>query len=477
MIRIRPAAVAGSFYPDGAAALGAAVERHLHRAALASANAAGDTPARHPKLLLVPHAGYAYSGDVAASAYARLLPWRGSITRVVLLGPAHRVALHGLAAPADHAFETPLGTVRVDRAALASLSDLPQLQFSDRAHALEHSLEVQLPFLQATLGTTFTLVPLAVGDASPQDVDEVLEALWGGDETLIVVSSDLSHYLPRAIARERDSRTVQRILAFASDLRGDEACGAAVLNGALRTARRHGLKPQLLDLRNSADTAGGSGERVVGYAAISFDAASSAPRDTPDRRTDDAVLGQALLAIARSEIATALDLRAPEAPQHPDLARLRQPGASFVTLHDARGDLRGCVGHVEAVQPLQDDVRQNALAAAFSDRRFAPLSATDWPGLRVSVSVLGALQPLPACASFDEAAALLRPGVDGVLLDWQGRRGTLLPQVWAHRPEGRAFLAALLHKAGLAADFWSADIRLQRYGVTVFDEGNPSRPH
>jgi hypothetical protein len=160
--------------------------------------------------------------------------------------------VHGLAAPLAEAFETPLGRVPVDGAALAQISELPQVVVSDRPHALEHSLEVQLPFLQTVLGSDFSLLPLAVGDATPQEVDEVLERLWGGDETLIVISSDLSHFLPYAKARERDQRTAQRILAFASDLSGDEACGAMPLNGALLAARRHGLVPRLLDRLRSA---------------------------------------------------------------------------------------------------------------------------------------------------------------------------------------------------------------------------------
>lgn len=467
---IRPAAVAGSFYPGNPQLLRQAVAQHLARAPVASSAAA-----QPPKLLLVPHAGYMYSGDVAARAYALLAPLRGRVRRVVLLGPAHRVALHGLAAPRARAFETPLGTVPVDHAALSALADLPQLRFSDAAHAEEHALEVQLPFLQTVLGEGFSLVPLVVGEASPQAVEQVLERLWGGDETLIVVSSDLSHYLPYGDARLRDQQTVQRILARTPHLRGEEACGAVPLNGALRAAAQHGLQPRLLDLRNSADTGGGDPGRVVGYAAVAF-AAPPGPRPAPPEDDGAAApagsgahsaLSQALLATARAEIAGALGLAAPPAPAHP---RLREPGASFVTLHDSRGDLRGCVGQLEARGPLGEDVRHNALAAAFRDHRFTPLTVDEWAGLQVEVSVLGPLQPLPATPDPEQAAGLLRPGIDGVVLAWRGRRGTFLPQVWAGLPEPRDFLQALLRKAGLHADFWADDIQLWRYGVTVHQE-------
>jgi AmmeMemoRadiSam system protein B len=262
---VRPAAVAGMFYPADPGALVGEVQACLRDVA------AADVPraSRPPKLLVVPHAGYVYSGPVAAHAYARLAPWRSAITRVVLLGPVHRVPVRGLAAPTVSAFATPLGRVSVDVAVLDRLRALPQVVFDDRPHALEHALEVQLPFLQHLLAR-FTLVPLAVGDATPDEVAAVLDALWGGDETLVVISTDLSHYLPYAQAQARDRATVARVLAFDAAIYTDEACGAHPLNGALRVARRRGLLPRLLDLRNSGDT---TGDRrcVVGYAAIAYE--------------------------------------------------------------------------------------------------------------------------------------------------------------------------------------------------------------
>lgn len=262
MQHTRPPAVAGSFYPGQGEALGREVGALL--AAAATDEASGPVP----KALVVPHAGYIYSGPIAAAAYARLAPWRARLRRVVLLGPVHRVPVRGLALPGAAAFATPLGEVAIDQEAVAALAGLPQVVVSPAAHAHEHSLEVQLPFLQSVLAD-FRLVPLAVGDATPEEVAEVLERLWGGPETLILVSSDLSHYLPYREAQAVDRETVDRILTLDGPLIHHQACGGTPINGLLLAARRHGLRPRLLDLRNSGDTAGDR-SRVVGYAAIAF---------------------------------------------------------------------------------------------------------------------------------------------------------------------------------------------------------------
>jgi AmmeMemoRadiSam system protein B len=252
---------------------------------LAAAPRPASVDAAWPKALIVPHAGYVYSGPIAASAYARLLPGRSVIRRVVLLGPVHRVPIRGLALPGADSFVTPLGAVAVDAEAAAHLRALPQVCESEAAHSLEHSLEVQLPFLQTIL-EEFTLVPLAVGDASPSEVAEVIERVWGGPETLIVVSSDLSHYHPYDEATEIDRSTADDILSLADTLDHEQACGATPINGFALCARRHGLKPELIDLRNSGDTAGEK-SRVVGYAAFAF--ARNVPESAATRRLEETV--------------------------------------------------------------------------------------------------------------------------------------------------------------------------------------------
>jgi len=259
MDRIRPAAMAGSFYPGETSALAAEVAGYL-------ADAAACAPP--PKAIIAPHAGYMYSGAIAGSIYARLAPLAGKVERVVLAGPAHRVYVTGAAVPSSEAFASPLGAVAIDTAAIAKLRALPFVEVNDAAHAREHSLEVHLPFLQSVLGS-FSLVPIVVGDASPDEMALVFDTLWGGTETLIVVSSDLSHYLPYDSARGRDRDTARAIVALEATLVPDEACGAAPINGLLRAARRRGMKAELVDLRNSGDTAGDR-DRVVGYGAFAF---------------------------------------------------------------------------------------------------------------------------------------------------------------------------------------------------------------
>jgi len=260
MARQRYPAVAGLFYPDESAELRDAVQGLL---------AAVEPSGPPPKAIIAPHAGYVYSGPVAASAYAQVLPLASTVRRVVLLGPTHRVAFSGIAMSAADAFLTPLGAVPVDSDAFDLIADLPHVRLLEAAHAQEHSLEVQLPFLQAALAD-FKLVPLVVGEASPDVVAQVLERLWGGPETLIVVSSDLSHYHDYATARRMDLETSAQIESLSrAEIDGDHACGCRPVNGLLRAARRHGLHARLLDLRSSGDTAGPR-DRVVGYGAYAF---------------------------------------------------------------------------------------------------------------------------------------------------------------------------------------------------------------
>ena len=256
----RPPAVAGMFYPASREELAQSVRDYL-----SSADVGELQP---PKAVIAPHAGYVYSGPTAGFAFTALALRAAEIERVVILGPSHRVPVRGLALPGSLAFETPLGTVPVDEELAVRVAPLPQVEVSEPAHQLEHSLEVEIPFLQVILGE-FSILPLVVGDARPDEVAEVLDLVWGGSETAIVVSSDLSHFLSYDEACRVDRATVDRIVALEAPIRPNEACGAYPINGMLESARRLGLKAELLDLRNSGDTSGDRG-RVVGYTAISF---------------------------------------------------------------------------------------------------------------------------------------------------------------------------------------------------------------
>ncbi len=270
---VRQPAVAGLFYPADPDQLAATVRAHLD---VGSAIAPAISPtmtrtlpsAKAPKAIIAPHAGYDYSGPIAGTAFAALADASDRVRRVVLLGPAHQVRLRGLALPGAVALATPLGEVRVDPELAARVAELPQVSTNHSAHAQEHSLEVEIPFLQL-LFRDITLLPLVVGDTGPEEVAEVLDAVWGGDETRLVISSDLSHYLPYDDARSADRATAEKILAFDSTLDSNDACGVLCVNGLLSAGRDRDLSCEVLDLRNSGDTAGDR-DRVVGYGAFAF---------------------------------------------------------------------------------------------------------------------------------------------------------------------------------------------------------------
>ncbi len=453
---VRPPAVARLFYPSDERSLAEEVAAHLDQTEEAPL-APG-----FPKAVIVPHAGYVYSGPVAASAYDLLRPARGIVTRVVVLGPCHRVAVRGLALPQASAFDTPLGRIPLDCEAIASIRGLPQVVESAATHAEEHSLEVQLPFLQQVLGE-FSLVPLVVGSVAPEKVAEVLERLWGGPETLIVISSDLSHYHPYEAARRIDGATVQAILSLDAGISHEQACGATPVAGALIAAKRLGLRPQLLDCRNSGDTAG-SKDQVVGYASFAFSSGAS---------RYEAEHGRRLLRIARASLSAALGAGA-NSPgrQAADEPWLKEWRASFVTLMQGE-ELRGCVGTLEAQRPLAQDVSANACAAAFQDTRFKPLTQEEFARIDIEVSLLST----PKRLRFEDHADLvarLRPGVDGLILEYgdenADRRATYLPQVWESLPDPDRFIASLKKKAGIAQETDVRRCRVKRYTALKWRE-------
>jgi AmmeMemoRadiSam system protein B/AmmeMemoRadiSam system protein A len=402
----------------------------------------------------VPHAGYIYSGPVAARAYDAIAPARGIVKRVVLLGPVHRVPVRGLALPGVEFFDTPLGRIPVDQQAVAALKSLPQVVTSAPAHAMEHSLEVQLPFLQKALGA-FSLLPLAVGTASVEEVAAVLERLWGGSETLVVISTDMSHYHEYRTAKNIDGNTISRIAQRATDINHDEACGATPLNGLLHFSKKRDLKISLLAHGNSGDTAGGK-DRVVGYSSFALHEGAEISQQEA---------GRTLLAIARGAIESHL-LEKP-APQF-DLPWLGQAGATFITL-TKNGALRGCIGSLQAGRPLGEDVAQNALAAALRDPRFPALTREEWPEVKVEVSLLSAPKPMRFADEAD-LLAQVRPGEDGLILECDGRRATFLPQVWESLPDKRIFFRELMKKAGLPADARLGRCKVSRYRAAKWKE-------
>ncbi|MCH9276472.1 AmmeMemoRadiSam system protein B [Bifidobacterium amazonense] len=528
---IRPDAVAGSFYPSDPDELRDMIDRQLAyaRTLLHDSGFAKRLPAGAPKAVIVPHAGYVYSGTTAALAYALLERGRGTIRRAVIIGPTHRVAVRGVACPTATAFRTPLGTVPVDRdAERRALATVPSLIVNDATHAREHAVEVQVPFLQRVLGDDLAIVPLNAGDANPAEVGDVIRALWGGPETVIVISSDLSHYHPESVARALDDETIAHIAPCGKPtIRPSRACGAYPINGLLDVCPDKGMQLRFLGCSTSGDDGevaladAATGDRhadrppmndpdtpVVGYASFAAwehdpqrsesaerSAHSATLTETSDRHTDgadeagdtgDTDDGKAslpehadavLIHLARAALERYFDLAKPDDPtpadivaEHPELKRL---GASFVTLTE-HGRLRGCIGTIEAYRPLGRDIAEHAIDAATHDPRFRPVTADEYPDLRVEVSVLSAPEPMrvPSRAALER---MLEPGRDGLIIDDRyGHRATFLPQVWAELPDSHEFVGHLLRKAGLPAfyDWQDGSVSCQRYTVTAFGEAS-----
>lgn len=468
---VRPPAIAGTFYDGNPESLRRGVSADLERG-----RAARPADAPVPKAIIAPHAGHVYSGALAARAYTLLEPARDTIRRVVLVGPSHRVAFDGVALSGAESWRTPLGPVPVDLAwAQDRLSQHTEVCILDQAHAQEHCLEVHLPYLQALLAP-FSLVPLIVGRVSTDAVARMLDALWDNDETAIIISSDLSHFLDYEACRARDGATAAAIESLQPDVIGPEdACGSRPVNGLLTLARRRGLRVERIGLCNSGDTAG-SRDRVVGYGAWAFhDAigprAQAGTRGAtineidPAQATERLVRDhQALLVrLAKGGVERAVRQDTPPRVQleavPPDL---RADGAAFVTLTGAGGGLRGCIGSLAARRPLAQDVAEHGFNAARHDGRFSPVTQDELPTLRVSVSVLTPPVPLPF-RDRDDLLRRMRPGIDGLILEDQGQRGVFLPQVWDQLPEPRLFLIQLLRKAGFPETHWSEGVRLWRF--------------
>jgi AmmeMemoRadiSam system protein B/AmmeMemoRadiSam system protein A len=458
---VRPAAIAGTFYPGSARELQATVAFHLSQA--------GTIDAPVPKAIIAPHAGFIYSGPVAASAYARLKPAHDRIKRVVLLGPCHRVAVRGLAASSADAFATPLGQVPTDKEALGRILALPQVTVFDDTHVQEHSLEVHLPFLQSVLDH-FSVVPLVVGDATPDQVAEVLDILWGGPETLILISSDLSHYHGYADARRMDGATCRAIETMDLNAIGhDQACGRIPIRGLLTIAKRKGLDVATVDLRNSGDTAGPK-DRVVGYGSWVFteptgEKKAEKPQEDAFADATKRLLAEHGVTLLRTAAASILHGLSQGKPLTVDVASfpppLSSPGASFVTLK-RNGNLRGCIGSSIAHRPLIADIAENGYAAAFRDPRFPKLSAQELGDLTLSISVLSAPRPMTIK---DERDLLnqLRPHIDGLIIVDGNQRALFLPSVWESLPRPEDFLGHLKRKAGMRPDHWSASFQALRF--------------
>jgi hypothetical protein len=488
--RIRQPAVAGLFYPKDPKALAKDLDRYL-----------ADAPTNvipGVRALICPHAGYEYSGPIAARAYRQIAG--AAFDTVVILAASHYAMFDGVSVPAADAYVTPLGKVPVSSKAreMAKRSPfvlepkclLQRPQWAGMAskpiprdgeetpETWEHSVEVQVPFLQRAL-KQFEILPVVFGHATPASVAEALAPLVN-DRTLVVVSSDLSHYHPYAEARKLDQQTLNwvcetNLTALAQPSAEDRACGRMPILTLLELAKLKGWKPQLLDYRNSGDTAGDK-SRVVGYGAVAFvgSAAEQTPAKTSTSAEPQAAFNSAdrkfMLELARktlSQVTAGKPLPVPESDAVP--AACRAEKGCFVTLTKA-GDLRGCIGNIMPTGPLYLSVAENARSAALRDPRFHPVTADEAPKLHIEISVLSLPEPL-AFSSPDDLLAKLQPHRDGVVLRIGERGATFLPQVWEQLPEKTQFLSHLSAKAGCAPDAWRGkDVTVSIYHVEAFQE-------
>lgn len=452
MDTVREPAVAGTFYPNDPTTLMTMIDSYLE----------GDTGVSSaPKAIIAPHAGYVYSGPIAGKAYAQLASAKHTISRVVLLGPSHRVAFKGMAVPSATAFRTPLGDIPIDSAGIQKIMPLSNVGFLDQAHSDEHSLEVHLPFLQQVLDH-FTLIPIVVGDASKEEVSQVLDALWGGDETIIVISSDLSHYEAYDRAQELDAKTTKKIISLSPTLVGGEACGCRPVNGLLHYLKSHNLGIETIDVRNSGDTAG-SKDRVVGYGA--WRVVEPESREAKDEW--NLADRQIMLHLARSAILSPLN---GEKNFNVNLESfqpaLREERATFITIN-INNQLRGCIGSLIAHRPLPIDIAHNAQAAAFKDPRFQPLNMDEYRKIDLHISILSPPREIQV-ASREDLISQLIPGRHGLIIKESGRQATYLPSVWDQLPSPKQFVSELRKKAGLSAEGWRQDTQVMLYTTEEF---------
>ena len=467
--QVRTPVFAGRFYPADQSELRHTIAR-LTTAAEKTPPAS--VPASNLKALILPHAGYIYSGFTAAHCNRVLKDRRFS--KVIVMSPDHRVGIRSAAISAVEAYETPLGHIALhpDAAKLREGSTL--FDFSPASDRTEHSLEVVLPFLQTSLGS-FQMVPVVIGGGNPRDLAVALEGISDAD-TLLVASSDLSHYLPYHQAVAWDRSTLELIMQLKPDrlmARQNSACGRAPVAVILHLARKHAWRPVLLNYTNSGDTAGDR-TRVVGYAAVAFYETLKTRGESPMEKCYQKEQGTTLLDHARRTITEKLGQEFdPETAAR--LEEKLQDGCfntksgTFVTL-TLNGQLRGCIGNMSSTINLRDGVRQNAISAAFRDPRFSPLTTEELSRVHIEISILTEPQPLSHSGGSD-LVSKLRPNIDGVIISRGLNRATFLPQVWKQLPRPEDFLGHLCIKARLPADVWRNEVLdVQTYQVVSFEE-------
>jgi len=460
---------AGRFYPADSNALTADLARLCSQARQdAFAKPAGQSL----RALILPHAGYVYSGPTAA--HAALVLHKNQFNKVILLGPDHRVGYRRGAISEVNSYRTPLGKIPLHADARRLLQQSELFRPIPEDYDAEHSLEVILPFLQYLLGD-FELVPIVLGSGQPSPIASALAPLLTA-KTLVVVSSDLSHYLPYDLAEGKDRQTINHILSLdGQSLAASEnsACGLVPLQILIDLARHHHWQPMLIHYANSGDTAGGR-DKVVGYAAIAFYGDITMDKQNTSAGAISAEQGSALLTLARQTIALKLGLPVPDDERKTLEKKLHDPAfqqerGTFVTLHK-HGQLRGCIGSIAPVESIAANIRHNAVNSAFGDPRFPPLQKKEFAEVEIEVSILTDPKPL-AYENGADLLAKLRPKIDGVILRDGFSSATFLPQVWDQLPRPEDFLNRLCMKAGLNPDAWqTGKLEVLTYQVQYFSE-------
>lgn len=449
--KVRTPAVAGTFYPQQREELLLQVYAYL--------NGHKEKCAEKPKAIIVPHAGYVFSGSTAASAYKQLLPYKAEYHRIVLLGSTHRVAVTGVVVPEAEYFSTPLGMVKLAADHIKRMVNAGIAQYDDNAHKFEHSLEVQLPFIQKVF-TDIEVIPVLMGELSIEQAVQFLHSVWGEADTLIIVSSDLSHYHSATAAGIIDADTRRKIALNDPSIEFGQACASMPLNALMYLAQLKNLQSLITGYAHSGQHSGDN-ERVVGYLAATLSPTT----------IEDFQLGAVLLRIARAAIGGHWRKMSPLL--FPEIPQLSELSATFVTLTKA-GELRGCIGALQPYRSLFDDVQNNAISAAFNDPRFAPLAREELESVCIEVSRLSAAEKM-RFSSEGELLAQLRPNVDGVIFRYRNYVSTFLPQVWEQLPTPEVFMRHLKVKAGLAENFWHESIEVSRYTVQKWKESDYGR--
>lgn len=465
---IRKCVRAGQFYPAQASDLNQAIDDLTRKA---SATRVQAPPDKALKALILPHAGYVYSGWTAA--HASLVLSKNRFSKVILLAPDHRVGFRGGAISDVSAYETPLGRIMLHPDAAKLCRDFDMFQSIPASDQAEHSIEVILPFLQRYM-EKFELVPIVLGQCDIHRIAAAIDPLID-QNTLVVVSSDLSHDLSYSDAVEKDRETIRMILHLDTGeltKHTDAACGMGPIRVLMDLAQQRAWQPLLLHYSNSGDTAGGR-DRVVGYSAVAFYGGSSMQQNDSEQKLNSAQ-GQVLVKLARRTVSERLGQKTDAAESkafETDLTDMdfQARRGTFVTLHKD-GQLRGCIGSLAARESILDSVKHNALNAAFHDPRFPPLAADELDSVDFEVSILTEPQPLEYADSGD-LLNKLRPKVDGVIIRKNAKSATFLPQVWNQLPRPEDFLSHLCRKAGLSFDAWqNTKLEVSTYQVRYFEE-------